>query len=424
MKTITKTEFERNDTIPANWEKVKLSEAVRINPMRELERGRVSKKVSMDNLIPFTKKIRRFEVAKFAGGSKFRNGDTLVARITPCLENGKTAFVDVLQDKEIGHGSTEFIVLCGKEGKTTNDFAYYLATSPRLRREAIKSMTGTSGRQRVQTGSFGDIEVACPPLAEQYRITKILSDLDSKIEVNQQMNEILEATAQAIFQHWFIEFEFPSEDGRPYKSSGGSMVYDEKLGKEIPLGWKAGRLGEISRVIMGQSPSGETYNELGNGDPFYQGVKDFGFRFPSRRVFCSSPARLAENGDILLSVRAPIGSLNIANERCCIGRGVASIRHNESLQSFLYYLLISTRQNWNSYEAEGTVFGAVTKSDVNDFAIMIPPNSVQRHFNSSVEHLDARIRLNEQQSSVLSGLRNSLLPTLMSGRIRVPVEVR
>src|SRR3989338_7294030 len=239
-----KSKFKQTEIgmIPEDWEELKLLEAIEINPKRELKKGVSAKKVPMDCLRPFNKKIQSFEVSKFSGGSKFINEDTLIAKITPCLENGKTAFVDILRDDEVGFGSTEFIVLYGKNEKTTNDFVYYLSISPQLRKEAIKSMTGTSGRQRVQNDLFEDIEIIIPSINEQSAIAKILSDLDSKIELNQQMNKTLESIAQAIFTNWFVDFEFPNEKGKPYKSSGGEMV-DSELG-EIPKGWKIGFFGD------------------------------------------------------------------------------------------------------------------------------------------------------------------------------------
>src|SRR3989344_7848844 len=172
--------------IREDWKELKLFEAIEKNPKRELKKRVSAKKVPMNCLSTYNKKIQSFEVSKFSGGSKFINGDTIMARITPCLENGKTAFVDILSDNEVGFGSTEFIVLSGKKGKTTNDFVYYLSISPQLRKEAIKSMTGTSGRQRVQNDLFEDIEIIIPSINEQSAIAKILSDLDSKIELNQR----------------------------------------------------------------------------------------------------------------------------------------------------------------------------------------------------------------------------------------------
>ena len=202
----------------------------------------------MQKLIEFKRKIDGFELSEFKGGSKFQNEDTLMARITPCLENGKTAYVDILEDNEIAFGSTEFIVLSGKDNLTRNDFVYYLAISPKIRRIAIQSMTGTSGRQRIQADLLGDVEIGIPSLEEQTSIAKILSDLDSKIELLQKQNKTLEAIGQAIFKHWFVDFEFPNEEGKPYKSSGGEMVFNEELGKEIPKGWVVKELGDFVDV--------------------------------------------------------------------------------------------------------------------------------------------------------------------------------
>ena len=150
-------------------------------------------KVSMDKLRPFTKKIPETESAAFEGGSKFCNGDTIMARITPCLENGKTAFVDVLDDGEIAFGSTEFIVMRAKEGVSDPQFVYYLAASPAFRSVAIKSMVGTTGRQRVQQGVLSELELLVPPLAEQQRIGKFLNMLDEKIALNEKINDNLAA---------------------------------------------------------------------------------------------------------------------------------------------------------------------------------------------------------------------------------------
>ena len=136
----------------------------------------------------------------------------------------------------------------------------------------------------------------------------------------------MEKIGQALFKRWFVDFEFPNEVGKPYKSSGGEMT--NSVVGEIPKGWVIGGLGDICEITMGQSPPGESYNETGEGVPFFQGVRDFGFRFPSRRIYCTAPApaRFAAEGDVLLSVRAPVGSLNVAKERSAIGRGVAAIR--------------------------------------------------------------------------------------------------
>ena len=227
------------------------NEVADINPSRTVKKGTVTKYLSMDSVEPRHKHVSKIEYRKYNGGSKFKKNDILFARITPSLEHGKTCIVDFLEEGEIGAGSTEFIVISSKDGLTIPDYLYYLTTSNLVREPAIKSMTGTSGRQRVDTSVFDSIIVPIPPLNEQKAIAKILSDLDSKIELNQKMNKTLEAIAQAIFKHWFIDFEFPNEEGKPYKSSGGEMD-DSELG-EIPKGWQVKSVGEVADVIRGVS---------------------------------------------------------------------------------------------------------------------------------------------------------------------------
>jgi len=223
--------------IPEDWDVKVFSDVISINPKRELKKGTETKFVSMADIKEFDKKIQGYTIRKFSGGSKFVNGDTLMARITPCLENGKTVLVDILDEMEVACGSTEFIVLSAEAGKTVPHFVYYIATSPEIRRAAIKSMTGTSGRQRVENEVFEKMKISLPPLEEQRAIAYILSSLDDKIALNRSMNSTLEAIRLALFRRWFVDFEFPNEEGKPYRSSGGEMV-ETKLGEvEGVEGW-------------------------------------------------------------------------------------------------------------------------------------------------------------------------------------------
>ena len=177
----------------SNWKTVKAQDFIDFNPRLSIPKGTTATKVAMDKLQPFTKRIPETEQAQFSGGAKFCNGDTIMARITPCLENGKTAFVDILKDGEIAFGSTEFIVMRAKEGISDPQFVYYLATSPEFRNVAIKSMVGSSGRQRVQQGVLNDLELFVPELPEQEKIGSLLAALDSKMALNQQINNNLAA---------------------------------------------------------------------------------------------------------------------------------------------------------------------------------------------------------------------------------------
>lgn len=173
--------------------KYKLSEIALFNPTETLTKGTLAKKVGMDKLQSFCRDIPDYEIAEFSGGTKFRNGDTIMARITPCLENGKTAKVNILDTEEVGFGSTEYIVFRAIDGVTGEDYLYYLVCSPIVRDIAIKSMVGSSGRQRVQTDVVKGIEVELPTLDEQRKIGSLLKSLDDKIAVNNKINENLVA---------------------------------------------------------------------------------------------------------------------------------------------------------------------------------------------------------------------------------------
>lgn len=297
-------------------------------------------------------------------------------------------------------------------------FAFYWFKSKKMV-EYINSRNTGSTIPLINLSVLRSLPLPYPSMKEQTSIVSILSALDLRIELNLHVNKTLEAIGQAFFRRWFVDFEFPNEEGKPYKSSGGEIV-DSTL-REIPSGWGTGGLGDICEMIMGQSPPGETYNEANEGVPFFQGIRDFGFRFPSKRVYCTAPTRFAQEGDVLLSVRAPVGSLNIADVHCAIGRGIAALRLKVKQNSFLYYLLLATRSAWDQYDAKGTVFGSATKQDVHDFKIIIPPKDLRDQFGELIEPLDQKILLNEKESRNLTTIRDSLLPRLMSGKIRVPV---
>ena len=304
-------------------------------------------------------------------------------------------------------------IICNPQ-KAYNKFIYYAL---KYYKDKIENVASGSTFKEISGTTLKNFEILLPPLDEQEVIADRLFSIDSKIGLNHQMNKTLEAIGQALFKHWFVDFEFPNEEGKPYKSSGGEMV-DSELG-EIPKGWEVGTLGDICEITMGQSPPGKTYNEIGKGTPFYQGNRDFGFRFPTRRVYCTAPTRFAEEGNVLLSVRAPVGNLNVAEERCAIGRGVAALRLNGKQHGYLYYLLRATQSGWNEFEAEGTVFGSANKSDVQGFKVVIPPNKSKEQFASLIKSLDDQIINNEKQSRALISIRDTLLPKLMSGELRV-----
>ena len=288
------------------------------------------------------------------------------------------------------------------------EFIGYYLRSPKFRALFYGLASSMSTRASLVNGDLLGMSVFLPSFETQERIASLLSSLDDKISVNKKICENLEAQAQALFKHWFIDFA-------PFKN--GKFVESE-LGM-IPEGWRVGTLGEIADITMGQSPSGSSYNENGNGVVFYQGRAEFGYRFPKVRLFTTEPKRFTEPLSTLLSVRAPVGDINVATEKCCIGRGLAAIKSKSYHSSYILYLLKSLRRRFDVYNGEGTVFGSINKDTLNGLNIVIPPNSAIREFNDIVQVSDSEILESHNEDIRLQALRDTLLPRLMSGQIKL-----
>jgi type I restriction enzyme S subunit len=287
-------------------------------------------------------------------------------------------------------------------------FAYYL-----LKSLGLDKMNSDSAVPGLNRDAAHAREMRVPDVPVQRAIARILGALDDKIELNRKMNETLEQMARAMFKSWFVDFE-------PFRDKG---MVDSPLGR-IPKGWRVGRVDEDFNLTMGQSPPGETYNESGGGVPFYQGRTDFGFRFPTVRVYCTAPTRMAKAGDTLVSVRAPVGSVNMASGECAVGRGVAAVRHKSGSRSYTYYFMRSLEPEFARYEAEGTVFGSINKDDFHAIERAAPPAAVVDAFERTLYPFDQRIGSDEAESRTLAAIRDTLLPKLMSGEVRAETFVR
>jgi len=304
-------------------------------------------------------------------------------------------------------------------------FYKYYFNSPEGHDQVISTATG-SVQQNLNITSLHMLEVPIPPLPIQQAIVSILGSLDDMIEIHRRMNKTLEAKGKAIFRSWFVDFD-PVRAKVERRENGHLRKIDalfpdefeEIEGREVPRGWKVGSLSESFDIKMGQSPPGITYNETGDGIPFFQGRTDFGFRYPSTRVYCTAPTRFAEIGDTLVSVRAPVGDINLTKEKCCIGRGVAAVRHKTGSRSFTYYQMLALKEIFALFESEGTVFGAINKTDFNSLECIIVPENIITKFEEIVYPIDQMIENNEQQARSLVTIRDSLLPRLMSGEIPV-----
>lgn len=306
-------------------------------------------------------------------------------------------------------------------------FFYYLLKYLKTNFIAIAGNKQTTGLGHVTKVDLETIEVRIPPKSVQRAIARILGTLDNKIELNRRMNQTLKAMAKAIFKSWFVDFDAvrAKAEGREPKGMDAESAalfpdcFEDSLVGKIPSGWRYGHLGDDFRLTMGQSPPGTTYNENREGVPFFQGRTDFGFRYPSVRMYCTAPKRMANKDDTLVSVRAPVGAINMALERCCVGRGLAALRHRTGSRSYTYYTLCRLQQALCSFEAEGTVFGSIGKRDFKSIDCIVPPAGTVTKFEHAVWPLDERIENNHMESCTLKTIRNMLLLKLLSGEIRV-----
>jgi len=282
-------------------------------------------------------------------------------------------------------------------------FVYYYVLNDY---ELIKDLSVGGAQQNLNAGTIKNYEVILPPLPEQTAIASILSALDDKIELNLQQNKTLEEMAMALYKHWFVDFG-PFQDGEFVESELGM----------IPKGWEVKRLVEFANLTMGQSPKSEFYNDSKEGLPFHQGVKDYGERFPNDVTYSTEGNREAEEGDILFSVRAPVGRLNLAKNKIILGRGLASIRMEEN-NEFMFYALKSMFTT-EDIIGSGTVFNSVNKTELEKLEFVIPTNEILSDFKQLVKPLDSEYANNSIENQTLTNLRDTLLPKLISGEVRV-----
>ncbi len=377
----------------SEWTTVRAADFIEFNPRLSLKKGVVATKVAMEKLQPFTKKIPAAELAEFAGGSKFCNGDTIMARITPCLENGKTAFVDFLKDGEIAFGSTEFIVMRARAGVSDPQFVYYLATSPAFRNIAIKSMVGSSGRQRVQQGVLDELELTVPPLGEQQKIGAFLAMLDLKIALNNKINDNLSEMLQRIYQQRFNISNNGEEHGilsdicdySKDRISVSSLSVSNYYSTENMLPGKAGAVDASSLPTIAQTTKCKT------GDVLISNIRPY-FR---KIVYCQSDCGCST--DVL----------------CFTPK-------SSTLSAYLFSTLYADRFfDFMVAGSKGTKMPRGDKQQIMTYAVHIPTDDELDDFNELAKPLLTQIESNRLECISLSALRDVLLPKLMSGEIDV-----
>lgn len=349
-------------------------------------------------------------------------------------------------------------------------FLRYVLVNPSMQDHLFALASAGATRNALTKAMIESLDIHAPPIEEQRAIAHILGTLDDKIELNRKQNETLEAMAQALFKAWFVDFlpvrakmAARTQTGEPVRAklenrlsavaqaSGQSLplpacalnvdrkneatrqagglpahlydlfpdrLVDSELG-EIPEGWEVTSIDREFNLTMGQSPPGETYNKEGKGLPFYQGRSDFGSRFPKRRVYCTAPTRLAKSGDTLISVRAPVGDINMALENCSIGRGIASVLHKNGNQAYTFQFMHGLKDVFSCFNAEGTVFGSISKKDFKAIQCIVPSTESVVAFEKQINPIDDQIARTTNESYTLSHLQDTLLPKLISGELRI-----
>ena len=283
----------------------------------------------------------------------------------------------------------------------------------------VDNLSNGSTRGNINAKTFAECPIILPSREQQDYLVRVLSSLEEKIQTNNQINQELEAMAKTLYDYWFVQFDFPDQNGKLYKSSGGKMVYHPELKREIPDGWGVEKLGDIANITMGQSPKGTSYNEVGEGMLFFQGSTDFGWRFPVARQYTTEPSRIAEEDDILLSVRAPVGTFKIADTRCCIGRGLAAINSKVGANSYIFNVMQDFKKLFAMMNSVGTTFGSITKDDLYSLQLVYPPTELLMKFDQSVKSIDREVKNRSCQNQELTQLRDWLLPMLMNGQVKV-----
>ena len=291
----------------------------------------------------------------------------------------------------------------------------------------IKGSVASSAVPALKASDIKSAQLHLPAPAVQIEAAETLSAIDDQITLLRETNTTLEAIAQTLFKSWFVDFDpvHAKMQGRAPAGMDEATAalfpdsFEESELGAVPKGWRFSNLGKSFELIMGQSPPGDTYNQSEDGLPFYQGRTDFGFRFPMKRIYCNAPTRLAEVGDALVSVRAPVGDVNMAIERCSIGRGVAAVRHRSGCIGYTFYAMKNLGTHFKNFDSEGTVFGSINKKDFESLPVVVPSQGALIAFDEISKALDGSIEINEQKIRALMEIRDTLLPRLISGQLSI-----
>ena len=408
------------------WRKYKLKDFIEFNPKEKVPQGELCRKISMDQITPFTRFVESNIYEVYKGGAKFRNYDTIMARITPCLENGKTAYISSLHPEEVAVGSTEYIVLRKRENISDSKFIFYLAISPIVRDIAIKSMVGSSGRQRVQQDVLENYEIPIPSLPMQKNIAHILSVLDDKIELNKRINDNLEQQAQALFKSWFVDFE-PFLREEFFKS--------DSLFGDIPVEWHIVAIKDLSVYITDYVANGSFASlrenvRLYDKPNYAHFIRNTDLKTESYKMYVDKHSyeflskSVLEGGEIIISNVGDVGSVFLCpklEKPMTLGNNIILLRPKKDYLTFYLYMLF--KGGIGQHLIDGVTGGSAqrkfNKTDFKSIKLMMPPVNILIKFDRIIKPIFSKIEENRDEISRLTSLRDTLLPKLMSGELKI-----
>ena len=399
----------------SEWAVQRLDQIAEINPTRKVHKGSAVPFVDMAALPQFSRDISVNDVvvreAKGAG-AHFQNGDTLLARITPCLENGKTAQVRCLDGDAIAEGSTEFIVLCGKD-PADNDYIYYLCREPAFREYAIGRMEGTSGRQRVSWQSIAAYQFAFPSPEERRETARVLSTLDDRITLLRETNATLEAIAQALFKSWFVDFDpvRAKIEGRAPEGidEATAVLFPDSFEQSelglVPKGWRVGKLEDLLVLQRGfDLPAADRV------DGTYPIIAASGPAGTHNVAMAKAPGVITGRSGVL-------GRVFLAMEDYWPLNTTLWVKEFRAASSCYAYELLK-RLDFASFNA-GSAVPTLNRNHVHSLPYLIPPREYVDAYELVANALHSKVRANQEQARTLANLRDTLLPRLISGQLRL-----
>jgi type I restriction enzyme S subunit len=422
MKFRKETEFQEAEIgrIARDWKVVRLKDVAEIRGSRKITQGSDTLIFIPMEAIPDDGVYAGFELRDANEVKSYvycEPGDILLAKITPSFENGKQGIVPEEIPGKFALATTEvYPIRCKNINKF---FLFYLLKYPPLRNKLMSLMRGTTGRRRVPREALEDQLIPYPPLKEQENIGKVLLTIQNLKESMRDAIVRLERLKRGLMSELLTgRIRVREENGR-LSFHRETELQKTEIGK-IPREWKTVKLSSIARIIMGQSPPSDTYNREGLGMPFLQGKMEFGRMYPSPTTYTTQPLKIAEPNDILISVRAPVGDVNIAPYKVCIGRGLAAIRFNLKTANhmFYFYYLQYIKKQLETL-GKGSTFKAITKKDLEELLIPLPPIKEQEKVSGMLAMIDKTIELYHEERERLDRLKRGLMDLLLTGKVRV-----